>query len=55
MTIELAGELNDNVYCASAWVPNTPNPKGAALAEKYKELTAMTAERRQPRYTTIYP
>ncbi len=38
VTIQLAGELNDNVYCASAWVPNTPNPKGAALAEKYKEL-----------------
>lgn len=38
VTIQLAGELNDNVYCASAWVPNTPNPKGAALAEKYKEM-----------------
>ena len=48
VTIQLAGELNDNVYCASAWVPNTPNPKGAALAESIRSFTAMTAERRQP-------
>lgn len=38
VTISLAKEATDNVYCASAWVPNTPNEKGAALANKYKEL-----------------
>lgn len=38
VTIGLAGKATDNVYCASAWVPNTPNEKGAALANKYKEL-----------------
>lgn len=38
VTIQLAGDATDNVYCASAWVPNTPNPKGAAFANKYKEL-----------------
>jgi branched-chain amino acid transport system substrate-binding protein len=38
VTIQLAGEMNDNVYCASAWVPETLNPKGAALSKKYKEL-----------------
>lgn len=38
VTIQLAGDATDNVYCASAWVPNTPNPKGNAFATKYKEL-----------------
>lgn len=38
VTISLAKEATDNVYCASAWVPNTPNEKGSALATKYKEL-----------------
>lgn len=38
VTIGLAGEATDNVYCASAWVPNTPTEKGAALAKKYEEL-----------------
>lgn len=38
VTIRLAGDAVNGVYCASAWVPNTPNPKGAAFANKYKEL-----------------
>jgi branched-chain amino acid transport system substrate-binding protein len=38
VTIRLAGDAVNGVYCAAAWVPNTPNPKGAALAKKYKEL-----------------
>lgn len=38
VTIRLAGDAVNGVYCASAWVPTTPNPKGAALAKKYKEL-----------------
>lgn len=38
ITLRLAGEAVNGVYCASAWVPTTPNPKGATLAKKYKEL-----------------
>lgn len=38
VTIRLAGKSVNGVFCASAWVPTTPNPKGAALAKKYKEL-----------------
>lgn len=38
VTIRLAGDAVNGVYCAAAWVPNTPNPKGAAFAKKYKEL-----------------
>jgi branched-chain amino acid transport system substrate-binding protein len=38
VTIRLAGDAVNGVYSAAAWVPNTPNPKGAALAKKYKEL-----------------
>lgn len=37
VTIQLAGDATDDVYCASAWVPNTPNPKGNAFATKYQE------------------
>ncbi len=37
VTIQLAGDATDDVYCASAWVPNTPNPKGNAFAAKYQE------------------
>jgi branched-chain amino acid transport system substrate-binding protein len=28
----------NGVYCATHWVPTTPNPKGKAIATKYKEL-----------------
>ena len=38
VTIQLAGDATDDVYCASAWVPNTPNEKGNAFAKKYQEL-----------------
>lgn len=38
VTIRLAGDAVNGVYCAAAWVPNTPNPKGNAFAKKYKEL-----------------
>lgn len=37
VTIQLAGKATDDVYCASAWVPNTPNPKGNAFSAKYQE------------------
>lgn len=38
VTIQLAGQATDDVYCAAAWVPNTPNEIGNALAVKYQEL-----------------
>lgn len=38
VAIRLAGEAMNGVYSAAAWVPTTTNPKGAALAKKYKEL-----------------
>jgi len=38
VTIRLAGESLNGVYSAAGWVPNTPNPIGAALSAKYKEL-----------------
>ena len=38
VAIRLAGKAMNGVYSAAAWVPTTPNPKGAALAKKYKEL-----------------
>ncbi len=37
VTIGLAGELCDNVYSGVQWVPETTNPKGAALAAEYQE------------------
>ena len=37
VTLQLGGDAINGVYCASAWVPNTPNPKGNAFAAKYKE------------------
>lgn len=38
VAIRLAGDAMNGVYSAAAWVPSTPNPKGAALAQKYEEL-----------------
>jgi len=38
VTIRLAGDALNGVYSAAGWVPNTPNPIGAALSAKYKEL-----------------
>ncbi|HEY8392268.1 MAG TPA: ABC transporter substrate-binding protein [Capillibacterium sp.] len=38
VAIRLAGKAMNGVYSAAAWVPTTPNPKGAALAQKYKAL-----------------
>jgi branched-chain amino acid transport system substrate-binding protein len=38
ITLQLAGEAMNDVYSAAPWVPNTPNPIGAAFAKKYKEL-----------------
>lgn len=37
VTIQLAGDATDDVYCASAWVPNTPVPRGKAFSEKYEQ------------------
>ena len=37
ITIGLAGDAINGVYSASGWVPNTPNPIGAALSAKYEE------------------
>lgn len=38
VTIALAGEAINGSFSASAWVPNTPNPKGSAFSKKYTEL-----------------
>ena len=38
VTIRLAGDALNDVLSAAGWVPNTPNPIGAALSSKYKEL-----------------
>ena len=37
VTISLAGDAINGAYSAAAWVPNTPNPKGAAFSKKYTE------------------
>lgn len=38
VTLKLGGDAVNGVYCAAAWVPTTPDEKGAALAKKYKEI-----------------
>lgn len=38
VTIGLAKEAINDVYSVTAWVPNTPNKKGAAFSKKYTEL-----------------
>ncbi len=37
VTIGLAGDAINGAYSAAAWVPNTPNEKGAAFSQKYTE------------------
>ena len=37
VTIDLAGEAINGAYSVTAWVPNTPNPAGAAFSKKYEE------------------
>ncbi|MBQ6373172.1 MAG: ABC transporter substrate-binding protein [Clostridia bacterium] len=37
ITIGLAGDAINGAYSAAGWVPNTPNPIGAALSAKYEE------------------
>ena len=37
ITIGLAGDAINGAYSAAGWVPNTPNPIGAALSAKYGE------------------
>ena len=37
ITIGLAGEYMNNVFSVTAWVPNTPNEKGAAFSQKYTD------------------
>ena len=37
IAIGLAGEAINDVYSVTAWVPNTPNPLGAAFSKKYSE------------------
>jgi len=38
IVIALAKDAMNGVYCAAHWVPTTPNPKGKAIAEKYKAM-----------------
>lgn len=38
IVIALAKEAMNGVYCAAHWVPTTPNPKGKAIADKYKAM-----------------
>jgi branched-chain amino acid transport system substrate-binding protein len=38
IVIALAKDAMNGVYCATHWVPTTPNPKGKAIATKYKDL-----------------
>lgn len=38
MTIGLAGDSLNGCYSVTSWVPNTPNPLGAAFSEKYSEI-----------------
>ena len=37
IAIDLAGDAINDVYSVTAWVPNTPNPLGAAFSQKYTE------------------
>ena len=37
VTIDLAGEAINGAYSVTAWVPNTPNPAGAAFSKKYEQ------------------
>ena len=37
VTVDLAGEAINGAYSVTAWVPNTPNPAGAAFSKKYEE------------------
>lgn len=37
VTINLAGDAINDVYSVTAWVPNTPNEKGAEFSKKYEE------------------